>query len=119
MWNRVKGEHSKGEQSKGEQSKGEQSKGEQSKGEQRHRNTANVYRHQELRLVGVAGKGCVSKYRPSERRRTKFMKRRVVSSIAAASTTAEARIQKYFARGTNLPETWRRVRGRTRSIPKH
>ena len=101
-----------------EQSKGEQSKGEQSKGEQRHRNTANLYRHQELRL-GAPGNGCVGKHRPSERRRTKFMKRRVVSSIAAASTTAEARIQKYFARGTNLPETWRRVRGRTRSVPKH
>ena len=75
-------------------------------------------RRQELRL-GAPGNGRVGKHRPLEQRRAKFMKRRGVSSIAAALTTAETGIKRYFARGTNLPETWRRARGRTRSIRKH
>ena len=82
MWNRVKGEHSKGEQSKGEQSKGEQ----------RHRNTANVYRHQELRLVGVAGKGCVSKYRPSERQHQGYEK---VTRVEYGVTSTPAKKPRY------------------------
>ena len=91
MWNRVKREHSKGEQSKGEQSKGEQSKGEQSKGEQRHRNTANVYRHQELRL-GVAGKGRVSKHRPSERQHQGYEKATRVEYDVDSTPAEEAKI---------------------------
>lgn len=76
MWNRVKGEHSKGEQSKGEQ---------------RHRNTANVYRHQELRL-GVAGKGRVSKHRPSERQHQGYEKATRVEYDVDSTPAEEAKI---------------------------
>ena len=74
MGNRVIGEQSnRGTESWGQSHGGAESWGAESWGAEA-RNTATVYRHQELRLR-TAGKECVSKHRSSERCRTKVMKR--------------------------------------------
>ena len=75
-WNRVKGEQSKGEQSKGSRGTGI---------------LLTWYRHQELRLGGT-GKGCVSKYRPSERQDQGYEKATRVEYGVASTPAEEAKI---------------------------